>query len=92
MAYYRAFCHEKLRESPAADYDSARRLPTEYVFPSGDQSLEVLEAAVRANPDDGSAHYLLGNLRIASGLTDEAIAEWRAARKLSVPPTRKTLS
>ncbi|MBZ5624452.1 MAG: DUF5107 domain-containing protein [Acidobacteriia bacterium] len=81
VAYYRAFCREKLGESAAADYAAASRVPAAYVFPSGAQALEVLEATVRAQPADAKAHFLLGSLRLASGLVDEAIAEWKTARQ-----------
>ena len=83
VAYYRAFCREKLGESPAADYDLAAKLPTAYVFPSGAQTLEVLETAVHERPRDATAHFLLGDLRMASGLVDAAIEEWRTAQKLN---------
>jgi len=83
VAYYRAYCRQKLGESPAAEYDAASRLPTGYVFPNGAQTLAVLEAAISARPDDATAHYLLGNLRLASGLKDDAVAEWNTARRLN---------
>lgn len=83
VAYYRAFCREKLGESPEADYDLAAKRPTAYVFPNGAQTLEVLEAAVRERPRDATAHFLLGELRMASGRVDDAIAEWRSAQKLN---------
>jgi len=82
VVYYRAFCREKLGEPAAADYAVASSLPAAYVFPSGAQTLEVLEAAVRARPGDASAHFLLGTLQLASGLTDDAIQEWGAARRM----------
>jgi tetratricopeptide (TPR) repeat protein len=82
VAYYRAFCRRKLGESPDADYAIAAKLPTDYVFPSGAQTLEAIEAAVRERPGDGRAHFLLGSLRMASGLVDEALAEWRAAARI----------
>ena len=44
VAYYRAFCRQKLGEPAAADYDVAAKLPTAYVFPHGAQTLEVLES------------------------------------------------
>ena len=83
VAYYRAFCRQKLGESPAADYDLATRLPTAYIFPNGAQTLEVLEAAVHERPRDATAHFLLASLRMASGLTDAAIEEWRTAQGLN---------
>ena len=83
VAYYRAFCHQKLGEPTAADYDLAATLPTAYVFPHGAQTLEAMETAVRERPRDATAHFLLGSLRMASGLIDGAIGEWRTAQKLN---------
>jgi len=81
VAYYRAYCRERLGE--AADYETAGKLPTPYVFPNGAQSLLVLEAALKASPNDATARYLLGNMRLESGLTDDAIAEWQTAQRLN---------
>ena len=83
VAYYRAFCRQKLGEPAGADLDVAAKLPAAYVFPNGAQTLEVLEAVVRERPADASAHFLLGELRMASGMVDDAIAEWRTAQKLN---------
>ena len=83
VAYYRGYCREKLGESGAGDYAAARKLSTLYVFPSRPESLDVLRAALRANPDDATAHYLLGTQYFARGLTDDALAEWNAARRLN---------
>ena len=80
VQYFRAYCREKLGQP--ADYASASRLSTAYVFPHG-PALTVLQAGLRANPNDATAHYLLGDMRLASGLVDSAIAEWKAARKLN---------
>jgi tetratricopeptide (TPR) repeat protein len=83
VAYFRGYCREKLGESGAADYAAAQKLSTLYVFPSRPESLEALRAALRANPDDATAHYLLGTQYFARGLADEALAEWNAARRLN---------
>ena len=83
VAYYRAWCREQLGEPAAAGYAAASKLPTAYAFPNGAQTLAVLESAVRANPSDATAHYLLGDLKLASGLVDQAITEWTAARKIN---------
>jgi len=82
FAYYRAYCRQKLGESAAAEYAAASKLSSRYVFPNGPQTLAVLEAAVSMRPDDATAHYLLGNLRLQSGMVDDAIAEWRSAQRL----------
>ena len=83
VAYYRAYCHERLGESAAADYDAASGMSTAYVFPNGARTLAVLEAAERARPGDAIAHYLLGDLRLASGLAGQAVEEWRSARAIN---------
>ena len=83
VAYYRAYCREKLGEPAAADYEAAAKLSTAYVFPDGAQTLAVLEAAVRARPSDATAHYLLGDLRMASGRVDQAVSEWQTARRIN---------
>ena len=83
VAYYRAYCREKLGESGAADYAAARKLSTLYVFPNRPEDLEVLRAAIRADADDATAHYLLGTQYFSRGLTDDALAEWNAARRLN---------
>ncbi len=83
VAYFRAYCMEKLGQPAAAAYRAAGKLSTAYVFPSSAQELDVLQAALRENPEDGTAHYLLGTLYFSRGLTEEALAEWNAARKFA---------
>src|SRR5579871_69159 len=83
VAYYRGYCHEKLGQSGKPDYSEAAKLSTEYVFPSRAQDVEVLTAALKSNPSDASAHYLLGTLYFSKGITDQALAEWDQARKLN---------
>jgi tetratricopeptide (TPR) repeat protein len=80
VAYYRAYCRAKLSEP--ADYAAASKLPTRYVFPNGAQALAVLEAALAAQPNDATAHYLLGNLRLQAGQVTESVAEWQTAGRL----------
>jgi tetratricopeptide (TPR) repeat protein len=81
LAYYRGYCREKLGESAAADYKAAASLPTDYIFPSSAQDLAVLRAAVKANPADSRARYLLGTLYFSKGFTDQALSEWHAAKQ-----------
>jgi tetratricopeptide (TPR) repeat protein len=83
VAYYRGYCREKLGQSGAADYALASKQSTLYVFPGRPESLEVLHAALRANPADATAHYLLGTELFSRGLTEEALAEWKTARRLN---------
>ena len=83
VAYFHAYCMEKLGQPAAAAFRAAGKLSTAYVFPSSAQELDVLQAALRENPEDGTAHYLLGTLYFSRGLTDMALAEWNAARKFA---------
>ncbi len=84
VAYFRGYCREKLGQSGAADFSAASKLSTAYVFPSRAQDVEVLSAALRTNPQDANAHYLLGTLYFSRGLTDQALDHWAQARKLNL--------
>jgi tetratricopeptide (TPR) repeat protein len=81
VAYFRGFCREKSGELGAKDYEEASRLSTLYVFPSTSDDRLALEASLRSNPGDATAHYLLGNWYFARGKTAEALREWRAAHE-----------
>ena len=80
VAYYAAYCQQELHGS--ADFAKATKLSTEYVFPNRAEDLEVLTAALKSNPQDASAHYLIGTLYFSKGLADHALAEWQQARQL----------
>lgn len=83
VVYFRGYCREQLGESGARDFSDASRLSTLYVFPSGTDDKLALEAALRANPGDSNAHYLLGTWFYARAKTAEALREWNAARRLN---------
>jgi tetratricopeptide (TPR) repeat protein len=83
IAYFRGFCHERLGQSGLADYKTASGLSTSYVFPSTAEELAVLNAAVHANPEDATGHYLLGTLYFSRGLTEPALEEWTRSRTLN---------
>jgi tetratricopeptide (TPR) repeat protein len=83
VAYFRGYCREKLGQSGTADFTAASKLSTAYVFPSLAGDLEVLSAALRANPQDANAHYLLGTFYFSRGLTDQALDHWAQARKFN---------
>ena len=82
-AYYRAYCRERTGASARADFASASRLPTTYVFPRRAASFPVLRRAVEVDPADATAHFLLGSLYLSGGMKEEALAEWEAARRLN---------
>jgi len=83
IAYYRGYCHQMLSQSGSADFATAAKLPADYVFPSRAQDMQVLTAALNANPQDASAHYLLGTLYFSKGKTNDALTHWDQARKLN---------
>ncbi len=83
VAYYRAYCREKLGQSPNVDLSVAEKLPTNYVFPSSAIDREVLRTALRVNSEDATAHYLLGTLYFSKGLTESALSEWEQARRIN---------
>ena len=83
LAYYRGYCRQKLGQSGAADFSAGAKLPAEYAFPSSREDVEVLTTALKANPTDANAHYLLGTLYFSKGLTDDALVAWDQARKLN---------
>jgi len=80
VAYFRGYCREKTGESGASDYAQASRLSTLYVFPSTLEDKLSLEAALRSNSNDPTAHYLLGTWFFARTKISEALPEWEAAR------------
>ncbi len=83
VAYFRGYCREKLGQSASDDFSEASKLSTAYVFPSRATELAVLKSALHANPNDATAHYLLGTLYFSRGITDEALSEWALARKVN---------
>jgi Flp pilus assembly protein TadD len=85
IAYYRAWCRERLGQPATADYARAATPSTKYVFPSRPLTRAVLEAALKANSKDAHAHYLLGNWFMTGGQTAEAIQHWEAARTIGQP-------
>jgi tetratricopeptide (TPR) repeat protein len=83
IVYYRGFCREKLEQSGEDDYRAASNMSTRYVFPARPTDLTVLKDAIRRNPSDATAHFLLGDIYYAGGMADPAIAEWQKGRSLN---------
>ena len=83
IAYYRGYCQKQLAHDGAADYASASRLPTTYVFPHRPTSIAVLQDAAAANPKDATAHFLLGSVYLSGGMVEPAMKAWEAARALN---------
>jgi len=82
VAYYTAFCLQKLGRPYAQAAAAASHLPVLYVFPSGEQTSQVLETALKNNADDATAQYLLGMLQFSTGMTESAEAHWTRAHDL----------
>ena len=81
IAYYRAYVREKAGQDPTADLRLAQSLSSTYVFPSRRSSYAVLNAALKHNPNDTTAQFLLGSLYLSSGLVDPAIEAWQRVRQ-----------
>jgi len=60
----------------------AARAPVRGDLPSRLEELAAFEAALRANPDDTSAHYLAGLVLYSKDRNDEAVGHWRRAVEL----------
>lgn len=81
VGYYAAYCKSKLEKATQSDWRSASQFSSRFVFPSSATDQVVLESAVMSNPDDTTAHYLLGTLLFSKGLYDDAIAQWTEAKR-----------
>jgi len=82
VAYYRGYVHEKIGGDAARDFKAARALPTTYVFPSRRSSYAVLKTALKADPADDTARFLLGSLYLSSGLVGPAVEAWQQVRQI----------
>jgi Tfp pilus assembly protein PilF len=80
VIYLLGYAREKSNESAAGDYARASKLSTLYVFPSTNEDRAALESALRSNPTDATAHYLLGTFFFSRAMTSAALREWGAAR------------
>lgn len=76
--YYQAYYQFKEGNTEKADIlcKKASETSSKYCFPNRIEDMQVLEWALRNNPDDAQAHYLLGNLMYKFLRSDEAITHW----------------
>jgi tetratricopeptide (TPR) repeat protein len=81
IVYFRGYCRERLGEPATEDYAEASRLSTLYVFPSTLDDQRALDAALRFNSKDATAHFLLGVWYFARARTPEALRHWADARE-----------
>jgi tetratricopeptide (TPR) repeat protein len=66
-------------ESAKSFWHEAQMASPDYCFPARLEEIEVLEAAIAANPLDERAHYYLGNLLYDRRRYEEAIAHWEVS-------------
>ncbi|GCE07863.1 DUF5107 domain-containing protein [Dictyobacter aurantiacus] len=80
--YYLGYCYEQLADREQADQQRhiGSKANPAYCFPNSLDDLVVLESAIAANPNDGRAHYYLGNLCYDKKRYLDAIRHWEAAR------------
>lgn len=82
IAYYRGHCRYALGKDGRADFEAGSSMPTSYVFPNRAESFPVLRRAIAVNPNDATAHLLMGSLYLSGGMTEAAMQEWEAARRI----------
>jgi len=81
LAYYYLgyFAGQMGQAKKASDYDAlAMAMPPDYVFPFQNEAIDVLRAAMKANPRDARAPYYLGNL-LYDWQPEEATKMWEAS-------------
>jgi predicted Zn-dependent protease len=83
VLYYAAYCKAKLGNDVSQNWQAAERLSPSLVFPSTPMDRTVMEAALTANANDGTAHYLLGTVLFSKGLYDAGIEHWTEAKRLA---------
>lgn len=84
--YLAAALHESLGDPAAAarQRTAARAADLTLAFPFGLDAHDVLRDAVRVEPGDATARYLLGTLLYAHGRREDALAEWESAIDLGL--------
>ena len=71
-------------EQALLQFQAMKHAPSDCCFPNTLDDLIVLEAALVADPDNGKAHYYLGNLLYDKARYRDAIHHWEAARDVLV--------
>ena len=85
--YYLGYLRQQLGDHDRAQacFTRTASLPSDYCFPFRFEEIEVLEAALAANPRDSMAEYYLGNL-LFDHQPEKAMEHWDRSR--SIDPTR----
>lgn len=83
VLYYSGYCKQKLGEDATQEWKTASTASVSLVFPSSEMDETVLKAALAANMNDPTAHYLLGTLLFSKGLYDAAMHHWTITKQLA---------
>ncbi|MBN2476824.1 MAG: DUF5107 domain-containing protein [Pirellulales bacterium] len=81
--YYLGYVQQQAgkTDQAAEHYRRASQMPSDFCFPFRLETIDVLRAAIKANPVDARAYYYLGNL-LYEIQPDSAIACWECSRSL----------
>ncbi len=82
---------DKVAEAVALQREASEQSPL-FVFPHRHEDAEALRTALRLDPNDALAHYLLGTWLASVGRWDEAQSHWERAVRETDDPTIKALA
>jgi len=84
LSYYRGWIAEQLGNNTLADalYATASEASTDFVFPFRFESIDILNAAIKHNPNDASAWYYMGNI-LYDHQPNRALMCWKNAVDLN---------
>lgn len=82
--YYLGFINTKLNKKDIAltYFKNAAKQSVDNVFAHGLETVEVLKTAINLNPNDGKAHYYIGNI-LYEKQPEFSIESWKTAVKLN---------
>lgn len=89
LYYYTAYCYVQKADKINADknYKLAAEMPSDYAFPFQLEMIDVLNTAMKHNPNDDKAPYYLANL-LFDFQPDKAIGLWENSKDMgTVNPT-----
>jgi tetratricopeptide (TPR) repeat protein len=80
ISYYLGFIYDKKNQKTLAKqfFDSGQEQSEDYCFPYRLQTINVLETALKYNPEDGKACYYIGNI-LFDKQPEKAMESWEKA-------------
>ena len=81
--YYRGWILELSGKSGAKEFAAGAKADADYCFPARLMEQTILQAAIKANRDDGEAHAALGHWLYDRRRHRQAIIHWEAAVKVN---------